>query len=208
MGKDRNTQTSRHSSGFFQKKRKRLSKLLNQFWRKKKKIDRLGGSRKERRVQIDGYWFDSGSEGELYLLLKADLQNDKIRALKCQDVLYLSDARFMMKPDFRVTTLEHEFEWHEMKGNYESEQWKRNIRLWKAGYAPTPTAKLTVWKKNRRELYIWKTIIPKAKGIGMTCICQECVSDYLEHLIKKMIHEIKLEKERDAWLRENESSGL
>lgn len=121
--------------------------------------DRLGGNREARRVQIDGYWFDSAAESELYVWLKNEKSKGVFHEVKCQDVLYLSVARFMMKPDFRVTPMSGEYEWHEMKGNYESEQWKRNTRLWRSGYGPFPGAKLTVWKKNRRGIYVWKVIV-------------------------------------------------
>lgn len=127
------------------------------------KLDRLGGNRRERSVLLDGYRFDSAAESELYLFLKEELMRDKIVSIKCQDTLYLSDARFIMKPDFRVTLPDGSREWHEMKGNYESDQWKRNTKLWRAGYGPIPGAKMTVWKIGRRGLYVWKVIIAKEK---------------------------------------------
>lgn len=122
-------------------------------------MDRLGGNRKKRRTQIDGYWFDSPAEAELYVWLKNEVSKGVYQAVKCQDVLYLSKARFMMKPDFRVTLFDGSYEWHEMKGNYESEQWKRNTRLWKSGEGPFPGAKLTVWGKNRRGIFAHKVIV-------------------------------------------------
>lgn len=128
------------------------------------KTDRYGRNRREKSIWIDGYRFDSPSEGQLYLGLKARKQAGEFVYLKCQDVLYLTGARFMMKPDFRVTMPDGEYEWHEMKG-VETDVWKRNTRLWKAGYGPHPGAKLTVWKLNRRGLYVWKVIVDPRQPI-------------------------------------------
>lgn len=134
--------------------------------RKRAATDRYHGNRRERRVQIDGYWFDSDDEGQLYLALKARVAAGEFQALKCQDILYLTGARFMMKPDFRVTLPCGAYDWHEMKGGIISEQFKRNTRLWKAGYGPFPGARLTVWKNNRRGLYVWKTYVDPRQAKG------------------------------------------
>ena len=124
-------------------------------WNQPKRKDRLGGTAK--RVELDGYSFQSVSEGDLYVYLKNLLKLGEIDSIKCQDNIHLSEAKFLYKPDFRVTMPDGTYQWHEMKG-FETDTWRRNRRLWKH-YGP---GKLTVWKKNPRGIYIHETILSKA----------------------------------------------
>lgn len=45
----------------------------------------------------------------------------------------------------------------------------------------------------------------------VSCLCRDCIADYLESLVKKVREEVKREKaeeKRQEWLRESESSGV
>ena len=114
-------------------------------------------NRTARRIDLDDRSFQSVSEADLYIYLKGLLSLGEITELKCQDNIHLSAAKFLYKPDFRVTIPSGDYEWHEMKG-FETDTWKRNRRLWKA-YGP---GKLTIWKKNARGIFIHEIILPQA----------------------------------------------
>ena len=110
-----------------------------------------------KKMELDGRWFDSQAEAYLYVWLKNEMEKGVFTEIKCQDSVYLSAARFLYKPDFRCTLCDQSLEWHEMKG-FETNTWRRNRKLWKCGYGP---GKLTVWKKNRRGIYIHEVIVPQ-----------------------------------------------
>src|SRR5713226_4957487 len=88
------------------------------------KLDRLGRNRKRDRLECDGYWFDSQLERDLYLFLKDGVKNGSFAKIDCQVSVHLGKARFLYKPDFKVTRPDGEEEYHEAKG-FETDTWKR-----------------------------------------------------------------------------------
>jgi hypothetical protein len=121
---------------------------------------------KAKSIELDGYWFSSQGEAELYSLLVLMQKSGEIQSIQCQDYVRLGKSKYGMKPDFRVSKPDETFEWHEFKG-YEQETWPRHKKMW-AAYGP---GKLHVWKKNRRGLFLEQTIVPVSVETGA---CPEC----------------------------------
>lgn len=102
-----------------------------------------------KRVSHAGYSFHSKGEAGLFDLLKLMEKAGELSDIKTQDVVYLTEARIMYKPDFRVLTKAGETEWHEYKG-FETPEWRIKRRLWIA-YGP---GKLHVWKGSGKSLQV------------------------------------------------------
>ena len=112
---------------------------------------------KNHKTEIAGVTFDSKGEAGLYNLLAIRQSKKEISEIKIQDVVYLTDARIMYKPDFRFINLATgKHEWAEYKG-FETSDWKLKFRLWEH-YGPGP---LHVYKGYGNALKITDSLYPQ-----------------------------------------------
>src|SRR5258708_4811818 len=73
--------------------------------------------RRVARVEMAGRSFASKFEAEIYKLLCLRESSGEVRDIKCQDHVFLTDARVEYIPDFRVFDNKlGELVWHEAKG--------------------------------------------------------------------------------------------
>lgn len=105
-----------------------------------------------------GYSFASKLERSVFDLLCLMEKAGEIQNIKCQDHVYLTEARIIMIPDFKVfdLTLEQNI-WIEAKG-YESDIWRIKRRLWKV-YGP---GRLRVYKAKGKALFMSEELYPRA----------------------------------------------
>lgn len=68
------------------------------------------------KVVVDGHKFPSKLEAAVYLMLKRKFDDGLLLAIELQDKVYLTDAKILFKPDFRVTALDGSHYWVEAKG--------------------------------------------------------------------------------------------
>lgn len=106
-------------------------------------------------VSHAGYSFASKAESALFDIYYLQQKQGLISELKCQDVVYLTDARIMYKPDFTFIRDGIQW-WGECKG-FETDVWRIKRRLWKC-YGP---GKLEVWKGSWKRLSFFETLVPK-----------------------------------------------
>lgn len=108
------------------------------------------------KISHAGFSFASKGEAALYDMLKLLERAGELTNIKCQDTIYLTDARIMYKPDFRVVGgTSGQYEWHEFKG-FETTDWRIKRRLWEH-YGPGP---LHIWKGSARSMKIVETLRP------------------------------------------------
>lgn len=99
-----------------------------------------------KKVECDGYSFSSQLERDVYALLKLMKAANEIAEIQTQDHVYLTNARVCLIPDFKVTLISGEYEWHEAKG-FETPEWRIKRRLWQH-YGP---GLLHVWKRQGKS---------------------------------------------------------
>lgn len=110
---------------------------------------------KNKKHSLDGHSFSSKLEASIYSLIKT---NQRVELVQVQDHIYLTDARILFIPDFKIKNLETgEFEWIEAKG-IETDVYRIKRRLWKV-YGP---GRLEIWKGSHQRPFLHETIIPKA----------------------------------------------
>lgn len=91
------------------------------------------------------------------LLRLRELAGELILEAK-QDNVFLTQARLRYIPDFRCRDLSTgEVFYVEAKG-METDIWKRNLRLWRAGYGP---GRLEIWKGSYKRPYLDETVTPQ-----------------------------------------------
>lgn len=101
-----------------------------------------------KKTQIDGYYFASKLEADLYVHLKEREKLGEIRDIKCQVQVRLTDAKILYKPDFSAIEVDSgQVVYFEAKG-FETDVWRIKRRLWEAGYGP---GRLEVWKRRGRD---------------------------------------------------------
>lgn len=69
-----------------------------------------------KKVVIDGHKFPSKLEGAVYSMLKQKFDSGLLLGIELQDKVYLTAAKILYKPDFKVTALDGTFYWVEAKG--------------------------------------------------------------------------------------------
>src|SRR4051812_25234862 len=107
-----------------------------------------------KKVEADGYKFASKAEYALYCELKL---NTKV-AVQYQDKIYLTKARILYRPDFKLTSkASGDVVWVEMKGA-ETSTWRIKRRLWEV-YGP---GRLLVYKMRGSKPYLFEEINPFA----------------------------------------------
>jgi predicted nuclease of restriction endonuclease-like RecB superfamily len=89
-----------------------------------------------KRVEVSGMSFASKLEAAVFQVLKLMEKAGEVKDIKAQDTVYLSKARIIYKPDFKIETTAGETAWVEAKG-FETPEWRIKLRLWKA-YGPGP----------------------------------------------------------------------
>lgn len=105
-------------------------------------------------ISHDGYSFSSQLEAAVYHMLKDTFIGCEI---KTQDSVYLTKAKILYKPDFRVTVSEDSYEWYEAKG-FETTDWRIKRRLW-IHYGP---GKLHIYKGSAKYPLLSETLNPEA----------------------------------------------
>jgi len=93
----------------------------------KPRRNKYGAKKIERKP---GLWFASKLESAVYDILLLREKAGEISEIKCQDTVYLTDARIIYKPDFRFLNNETgNLEWSEAKG-LELQAWRIKRKLW------------------------------------------------------------------------------
>lgn len=113
-----------------------------------------------KKASCDGHSFASGLERDVYAMLKLMKLAGELSEVQPQDHVYMTKARILLIPDFKVTLPNGDAEWHEAKG-IEMPEWRIKRRLWKAGYGP---GKLSVWKRRGKGIFLSEVIIPGECG--------------------------------------------
>jgi len=109
-----------------------------------------------KRTEIDGHVFASKAEGACYSMLKLQELAEEIKILSLQDKVYLTHAKILYKPDFKIMDLTlNKIVWIEFKGK-ETASWGIKRRLWKF-YGPGP---LRIFKASGSRIYLHEEIIP------------------------------------------------
>lgn len=110
-----------------------------------------------KKVSHAGYSFGSKLEASVYDLLLLDKVAGVIATIQCQASVYLTDARILYKPDFKITNVDGK-EWYcEAKG-FETPVWAIKLRLWRF-YGP---GELHVYKGSAARPYLDEIV--KSKG--------------------------------------------
>jgi predicted nuclease of restriction endonuclease-like RecB superfamily len=100
--------------------------------------------------------FDSRGERDCYLYLLALEQAGEIKILGRQEKVYLTDAKILMKPDFKIMDLKKNcIVWVEFKG-FETTDYNIKKRLWEY-YGPGP---LRVFKGGAKTMKMVDEVIP------------------------------------------------
>lgn len=100
--------------------------------------------------------FASKLESALYDLLCLMEKAGEITNIKCQDHVYLTDARIQMIPDFRAYDIKlNTVVYYEAKG-FETAVWRIKRKLW-AYYGPGP---LRIYMGSHKRLYLAEELLP------------------------------------------------
>lgn len=125
-----------------------------------------------RKVTVGRRKFASRAESDLHTLLRLREAAGEIRELKCQDNVYLTEARILYIADFRFIECERPGEihsygqpptyaWAEYKG-METDVWRLKRRLWLAGYGP---GKLYVYKGRGKAIRLHEVLNPSTREV-------------------------------------------
>lgn len=105
-----------------------------------------------------GHSHGSAGEVQMCLHIQAREQSGECKLEQSQDHVYLTAARILYIPDFKIFDFKlNETVWEEFKG-FETDIFLIKKRLWKAGYGP---GRLRIYKMNRRGIYLDEEILPK-----------------------------------------------
>ena len=134
------------------------------YWTRKAPRSKYGSRKTEASALTDGRRFDSQLERSTYLWLKAREQAGELVIEACQDAIYLTDARILYRPDFRVRDAQtSEVYWVEAKG-FETSDWRIKRRLWIAYGA----GRLVIVKGSGARLRVHEELVPKHSRIVET----------------------------------------
>ncbi len=113
--------------------------------------------RKVPRVSVAGRSFASKFEAEIFQMLSLQEAAGEVRDLKCQDHVYLTEARIEMIPDFRVFDNKlQQLVWHEAKG-FETDVFRLKRKLWTV-FGP---GRLVIYKGSAKSYRIAEVIVPR-----------------------------------------------
>jgi len=112
---------------------------------------------KNSKTTFAGRRFDSKAEAGLFGHLKLLELAGEIKDIRCQESVYLTDARIQYIADFSCFHVEsNQKQWVEFKG-LETAVWRIKRRLW-MHYGP---GKLVVYKGSHKRIFIAEEIVPK-----------------------------------------------
>lgn len=104
-----------------------------------------------------GRSFASKFEAEIFQRLSLMEAAGEVKEIRCQDHVFLTEARIEYIPDFRVFDLKlQQLVWHEAKG-FETDVFRLKKKLWKF-YGP---GRLIIYKGNAKSYRIAEVIIPR-----------------------------------------------
>lgn len=109
-----------------------------------------------KKTEHAGHSFGSKLEAAVYDLLMLEKLAGVIASIQAQDSVYLTDARILYKPDFKVTPVHGDPYWVEAKG-IETPVYAIKLRLWRH-YGP---GVLHVYKGNWSRPKLTETVLPK-----------------------------------------------
>lgn len=110
------------------------------------------------RVSYDHHSFASKFEGALYLWLKLREKNDEIFEIKCQETVYLTDAKIIYKPDFSYFDINSGTRIYAEAKGYETSDWRIKRKLWMF-YGP---GKLEIYKGSANNFKLYETLDPQS----------------------------------------------
>lgn len=108
-----------------------------------------------KKVKYDDFTFASKLEAAVYHLLKLREKNGEIFNIKCQETVYLSDARIIFKPDFSYEDGAGVKHYAEAKG-IETASYRIKRKLWMS-YGKH---ELEVYKGHHLRPFLAETIKP------------------------------------------------
>ena len=111
---------------------------------------------RNKKVSSDGHSFASKLEAAVYQMLKYEWENVEV-----QPSVYLTEARILYKPDFKVWQTNSELSglYAEAKG-FETDVWRIKRRLWEH-YGP---GRLQIYKGSHLRPVLAEVIVPKGDG--------------------------------------------
>lgn len=113
--------------------------------------------RKVPRVSVAGRSFASKFEAEIFQMLSLMEAAGEVKDLRCQDHVFLTEARIEYIPDFRVFDNKlSQLVWHEAKG-FETDVFRLKKKLWKF-YGP---GRLIIYKGSAKSYRVAEVIIPR-----------------------------------------------
>lgn len=108
------------------------------------------------RVSYDHHSFASKFEAALYQWLKLREINGEVTDVKCQETVYLTEAKIIYKPDFSyIEVTSGKRIYAEAKG-FETSDWRIKRRLWEY-YGPGP---LEIYKGSHTNFKLHETLTP------------------------------------------------
>lgn len=106
------------------------------------------------KVTVDGFKFDSILESQVYAMLK---KNPNLKILELQPKVYLTEAKILCKPDFKVQNIiDGMVQFVEAKG-HETAIWRLKRRLW-VFYGTGP---LSVYMKKGSRIILKEVLTPR-----------------------------------------------
>lgn len=106
-----------------------------------------------------GRTYDSQLERAVYHMYALMQKAGDVLEIQQQDSIYLTDARILYKPDFKIIPASGDPYWVEAKG-VKTAVWNIKRRLWKS-YGP---GRLEVWEGSYTRPKLTETIIPMGDG--------------------------------------------
>ena len=111
---------------------------------------------KAQRVSYDHHSFASKFEAAIYQWLKLREANGEITDIKCQETIYLTEAKIIYKPDFSYIDNKTEIRIYAEAKGYETTDWRIKRRLWQF-YGP---GSLEIYKGSAKSFSLHETLTP------------------------------------------------
>lgn len=112
---------------------------------------------KARKTTANGTEFASKLEATVYLYFELEKAIGKIKAIELQPKVYMTEAKILMKPDFKITRNDDSYFYAEAKG-LETQSYAIKKRLWKH-YGD---GELHVYKGTQLKIYLDEIVKPIA----------------------------------------------
>lgn len=111
---------------------------------------------------VDGIWFHSKLEAARYCELKLLEKAGEVKILALQEHVYLTRARILYIPDFKIFDFRLNQEVYEETKGHENDRWPTVKKLWRV-YGP---AILRIYKGDYRRMRMVEEIHPKNPKIS------------------------------------------